>query len=173
MLTIDGAFFAVPQVLNDSSIGEQAMNRFLTAVSLAAMCSASVLAAQTPTSQPAPQDRKQDHAVTVTGCVAPGAGPSQYILTSATAMPAVADKATPATDKGNMPPGHTMSYTLVGGTDLKAHLGHKVEVSGTLAKPGVPPDASAKPPAGDRASKDMMGGTLTVAAVKMVSATCP
>ena len=86
-----------------------------------------------------------DHSVTVTGCVAPGTGTGQFILTNAVTMPAVADKAKPVAEKEKMPPGRTMTYILIGGTDLKAHVGHKVEVMGMLAKPGVPPSSSAKP----------------------------
>ena len=146
------------------------MNRLFVTFSLAAMCSTAAVAAQTPATPSAGQ--KPDHTVTVTGCVAPGTGAGQFMLTNATSMPTVAaDKAKPPMEKDKMPPGHTMSYLLVGGTDLKAHVGHKVEVSGTLAKPGVPADPAAKPDPGARA-KDM-GGTVTVASVKMVSATCP
>ena len=146
------------------------MNRFIASFSLAAICSTALLAAQAP---PAAPVQKPDHSVTVTGCVAPGAAAGQYMLTSAIAMPAVADKAKPAAEKEQMPPGHTMTYMLVGGTDLKPHLGHKVEVLGMLAKPGVPPSATTKPDPGARATKDMAGGTVTVTSVKMVSATCP
>ena len=61
-----------------------------------------------------------------------------------------------------------LSYALIG-DDLKAHLGHKVEVTGTLTN--------------DRTSKDTVAikaipgmkpaGTLTVKSMKMVAETCP
>lgn len=145
------------------------MNRLITYLSLAAICGTALLSAQAP---PAAAGQKPDHSVTVTGCVAPGTGTGQFILTNAVTMPAVADKAKPVAEKEKMPPGRTMTYMLVGGTDLKAHVGHKVEVMGMLAKPGVPPSSSAKPDPGASASKDT-GGTVTVSSVKMVSATCP
>ena len=145
------------------------MIRLIASFSLAAICSTALLAAQAP---PAAAGQKPDHSVTVTGCVAPGTGAGQFILTNAVSMPSVADKAKPVAEKDKMPPGRTMTYMLVGGTDLKAHVGHKVEVTGMHVKPGVPPSSSAKPDPGAGASKDT-GGTLTVASVKMVSTTCP
>ena len=138
------------------------MNRLIAYLSLAAICGTALLSAQAP---PAAAGQKPDHSVTVTGCVAPGSGTGQFILTNAVTMQPVAEKE-------KMPPGRTMTYMLVGGTDLKAHVGHKIEVMGMLAKPGVPPSSSAKPDPGASASKDT-GGTVTVASVKMVSATCP
>ncbi len=61
-----------------------------------------------------------------------------------------------------------LSYALVG-ADLKAHLGHKVEVTGTLTSDRTSKDAAAM--------KEIPGmkpaGTLTVKSVKMVAETCP
>ena len=60
-----------------------------------------------------------------------------------------------------------LSYALIG-ADLKAHLGHKVEVTGTLTN-----DRTSK----NTAIKEIPGmkpaGTLTVKTVKMVAETCP
>jgi hypothetical protein len=61
-----------------------------------------------------------------------------------------------------------MSYILTGG-DVKSHLGHKVEVSGTMSS-----DKTSKETAGIKAAAGMtLAGTLNVKSVKMVSATCP
>jgi hypothetical protein len=61
-----------------------------------------------------------------------------------------------------------LSYALIG-ADLKAHLGHKVEVTGTLTSDGASKDTTA--------IKEIPGmkpaGTLTVKTVKMVAETCP
>jgi hypothetical protein len=109
------------------------------------------------------QEKKPDAgSITVTGCVAPGSAADQFQLTNATlgAAPPAAEK---ASDKPKL--GLGASYNLVGGTNLKAHVGHKVEVTGTMAKP----DAAAKPAPGGTAP----AGTLNVSDVKMVSTSCP
>jgi hypothetical protein len=100
-------------------------------------------------------------AITVSGCVAPGTGADQFQLTNASMGPAAAEKEKAPADKPKM---GLATYNLVGGTNLKAHVGHKVEVTGTLAKP----DPTAKP-----AGPDAPRGTLNVSNVKMVSTTCP
>lgn len=109
------------------------------------------------------QEKKPDAgSITVTGCVAPGSGADQFQLTNATlgAAPPAAEK---AGDKPKLGLGAT--YNLVGGTNLKAHVGHKVEVTGTMGKP----DAAGKPAPGGAAP----AGTLNVSDVKMVSTSCP
>jgi hypothetical protein len=61
-----------------------------------------------------------------------------------------------------------LSYALIG-ADLKAHLGHKVEVTGTLTSDRTSKDAtSIKETPGMKPA-----GTLTVKSVKMVAETCP
>jgi len=95
--------------------------------------------------------------VTVTGCVAESGG--KYMLNNAT----TADAA-----------GAPMSYALSGGSP-KPHVGHKVEVEGTIKAAAAGKDSMKK----DSMSKDKMGkedmatgGTLTVKGLKMVAATC-
>jgi len=129
---------------------------------LAAICAVTlagtVVAAQSGAAGAPGQEKKAEPgAMTVSGCVAAGAGPDQFQLTNAT-------MATPAAEKaGDKPKGVT--YNLVGGQNLKAHVGHRVEVTGMLAKPDP---AAAKPAAGGD-----VRGTLNVKDVKMVSTTCP
>ena len=61
-----------------------------------------------------------------------------------------------------------LSYLLAGG-DVKAHVGHKVEVSGTVSNEKTSKDiAEMKGAPGMK-----LVGTLHVKSVKMVSATCP
>ena len=107
--------------------------------------------------------------MSVTGCVAAKDG--HYMLDNA--MMAGDMKAMPAGDM------KAMSYHLAGG-DLKAHVGHKVEVTGSLAaKAKMGDDKMAMGKMGnDKMANDKMGaadahGTLNVTAVKMISATCP
>jgi hypothetical protein len=68
-----------------------------------------------------------------------------------------------------------ISYELVGGTNLKAHVGHKVEVTGTMAKMDAGAMAKTGTMAKDKmpSDQDMQSMKLNVASVKMVSATCP
>jgi hypothetical protein len=132
------------------------MKRVITMLAIAGLCSTgAVLAAQTPAPAPAPAKKeatkKTDDAtkmakpakeskmaaMSYTGCVAAGTKPNSYVLNDATA--------TGSTDKAN--------YDLKGGS-LKAHVGHKVEVTGTVAKP-----ATGTP-------------VLNVKKVKMVAPTC-
>ena len=124
------------------------MKRVMTAVCCACVLGAAGLSAQA--------DKKMDKmdkgmkSMTVTGCVAEKDG--HFMLNNA--MMAGDTK--------------TMAYDLMGG-DLKAHVGHKVEVMGST---------DAKMMDKGKMDKDKMGmsdmhGTLHVKSVKMISATCP
>jgi hypothetical protein len=139
-----------------------------------------VVAAQTPTTSPSSQATKgQD--VTVEGCVAAeSAMPGQFKLTNATPSSAATEKSTPSP---STPPSADktkgVTYNLMGGSDLKPHVGHKVAVTGTLdssmpkpttEKPSTEKPSTATPPSG---AKDMPAGTLNVKSVKMISTTCP
>jgi hypothetical protein len=135
------------------------------------MISAASLAA----AQAGSMDKKMDaDKVTVTGCVATGSGEGSYTLTNAV-MSSVADKGSMAkdkpmpTEKDTMAADHAMSYSLIGGDDLSAHVGHKVAVTGTVAKE----TSGAKPMPEGHDKMAMKQATLNVASVKMISATCP
>ena len=61
-----------------------------------------------------------------------------------------------------------MSYILMGG-DVKAHVGHKVEVTGAMSS-----DKTSKANVGIKGAPGMeLSGTLNVRSVKMISAMCP
>lgn len=67
-----------------------------------------------------------------------------------------------------------MSYNLLGGENLKAHMGHQIEVLGTMSKQDR--DAMDKMHGIDKgkmSDKDMKPMTLNVSPVKMISSTCP
>jgi len=72
--------------------------------------------------------------------------------------------------------GHMMSYELVGG-DLQAHMGHKVEVTGTMSKSDMEKMDKMRKMGMEKmagtSDKDMQALKLNVTSVKMVSATCP
>jgi|SwirhirootsSR3_FD_contig_71_1233192_length_572_multi_2_in_0_out_0_1 hypothetical protein len=133
------------------------MKRFFYSAVIAMGCTIAV-AAQAPTpDQAKPKDtmakESKDTAktVTATGCVAESGG--HYMLNNAT----TADQTTP------------MTVALSGGS-LKAHVGHKVEITGTMApaKKDTMAKESKEPKKDDMAA----GPTLNVKNVKMVAATC-
>ena len=139
------------------------MKRVLCASVLAMGCTIA-LSAQSGTADKPKDDKmaKDAKTVAVTGCVAEADG--HFMLNNATWEGAAA----PAT------------VGLSGGA-LKPHVGHKVEVSGTMKPAAVgttgtdaKKDPAAKEPA---ASPDMkkdapMAGTLTVKDVKMIAPSC-
>ena len=146
------------------------MKRLMTAVCCACVLGAAGLSAQA--------DKKMDKmdtmdkgmkSMTVTGCVAEKDG--HYMLNNA--MMAGDTKAE--------------AYGLMGG-DLKAHVGHKVEVTGMMDskmmakgkmdKMDKDKMSKDKMMEKDKMDKDKMGmsdmhGTLHVKSVKMMSTTCP
>lgn len=116
-------------------------------------------------------------AITVTGCVAAGTEPDHYMLTN-------------VMKTGETGGGQMVTYALMGG-ELKPHVGHKVEVTGTMepamAKGDMAKDTMAKDKgAMDKGAMDkgamnktmkdgdkaMMHDTLHVKSVKMLAATC-
>jgi hypothetical protein len=160
------------------------MKKLFATMCFAMACSVAALAQTYPA---APADKgqmdkdKKDGTVIVTGCVAQGDTEGQFRLTNAvkadpktspetTAKPAGTSGATP----GAAP--MTMSYDVIGGGDeLKAHVGHKIEATGTtdtMPKMDTMPD-TAKPEKDAAASKDIKGGKLTLTSFKMLSAVCP
>ena len=118
--------------------------------------------------------------VVVTGCVAAGAGEGQFMLNNAmmahdaskptgaagttgtTQTPSTSSppssqttpSQTPAPGDTSKMTGHSMatsSYTLVGGENLKAHVGHKVEITGALdAGMGQTSSSAGTPSSGTR-----------------------
>jgi hypothetical protein len=137
-----------------------------------AMCCACLMAtagsAQTSMDKDKMAKDKMSKPTVVTGCVAAGSEAGHYMLTN------------------GMMAGDTMgkSYNLMGG-DLKAHVGHKVEVTGTMdsdkmmGKDAMKKDAMKKDTmAKDTMAKDKMAmsemhDALQVKSVKMISSTCP
>lgn len=111
--------------------------------------------------------------MSVSGCVTAAKDAGQYMLTNAMMTGGVMAK-----DTATKPAvGHQMmSYALVG-ENLSAHMGHRVEVMGTMSKTDM--DAMAKMEKMSKmdrdkmmAGKDMKAMTLNVTSIKMISATC-
>jgi hypothetical protein len=142
------------------------MKRVLYASVIAMGCTIAVAAqggAAADQAKEKPMSKDAAKTVTVTGCVAESGG--HYMLNNAT----TADAA-----------GAPMSYALSGGT-IKPHVGHKVEVTGTvkpMSKDSMSKDSMSKDKPADKMGKDMKkedmatGGTLAVKELKMVAASC-
>ena len=136
------------------------MKRVLCASVLAMGCTIALSAQSGMADKPKDDKMAKDaKTVAVTGCVAEADG--HFMLNNATWE----GTAKPAT------------VALSGGT-LKPHVGHKVEVTGTMKAMdtgSMNKDATAKPDAmaGHDMKKDAaMAGTLTVKDLKMIAATC-
>src|SRR3954464_5939815 len=107
----------------------------LTAIVLAASTG---IAAQTPQNQNPPNTQGQKtqakeagkDELTVTGCVSLG-DQGKYLLQNATYV-GVASTTRAMPPAGSSTSAPVRSYELTGPSDLKTHVGHKVEVKGTL-----------------------------------------
>lgn len=135
------------------------------------------LSAQTtpPQSQPPMQESKDAaKAVTVTGCLKAGDSADSFLLSD---LKWGQDKAVGTSGAGTpaAPPISATSLKLTGnpsGTKLSDHVGHQIEVSGTIAdKADKAPSATADPAA--RPSSSGSTPSLNVRNVKMIAATCP
>ena len=104
--------------------------------------------------------------VMATGCVADGSG-GHYMLNNATMAGDMKGQM-----KDEMKP---MSYELTG-DNLKPHVGHKVEVTGTMASNKMMRDGKMDKEKMDKMDKDKMAGEMhggiNVKSVKMISASC-
>ena len=163
------------------------MNRAIW-MATAFACATAVVAAQTPSTTPS---RADDKTVTVTGCLeaastatsttAAGATASSgFILanamssasTSASSSSAAGTTATAGTTGTTGTVARGTSYVLEGhDADLKSHVGHKIEVTGTV-EPKSKAGAAAEPTPGVAVSRAMDSDRLMVSSVKMIAAEC-
>ena len=143
------------------------MMKAIVPMFVVACCTATLAQVPDPAKQAPKPMQGLSGAVTVSGCVAEGTPAGHFMLNNAMVMPSAAKKegtaAMPTTGEKSM----AASYMLVGGENLKAHVGHKVEVTGT---PGAPVKMDEKTATG---AKEMKAPELRVQSVKMVSTTCP
>ncbi len=115
-----------------------------------------------------------DRTLTVTGCVAEGIEAGSYTLTSATILANLASRPTTAGTAGTLGTEKSASmehraWYQLKGDDLKAHVGHKVEATGTTSD-NKRIDTSAR--VGTTDAKKDPPSTLTVTSVTMLSTTC-
>jgi hypothetical protein len=103
--------------------GGKPMRRTIAAVAAAMVLSGSALA-QTSAKKDANEPKGRE--ITVTGCLTRGSRPNTFHLSN---MPDALGSQLAVGTKGEVP---SVTYELVGGSDLTAHLGHKMEVTGKL-----------------------------------------
>jgi hypothetical protein len=146
--------------------------KYLSLGVLVFVSAASVGAQQYPA--PKSDDKAAKDSLTVTGCVGAGTEPNTFILTkSSAAAAAPAAPTTPPAATAPAPAADAIVYRLDSPEKVKGHLGHQIEVTGTLdetktaeAKPA--PDAEKT--AGTSGKQPSL--KLKVKEVKMLSATC-
>jgi hypothetical protein len=148
--------------------------KLIAVIYIALVSNQGAVAAQSTQRAPADADKE----ITVTGCLAQGADATHYSLLKATPPQTVGTTGATATTGSTAAPGTevlTVTYDLVGGTDLKAHLGHKVEVTGTAIPPSA---AKTTDTAKEPAPRNAMGrgsefqGAMNVKSVKMIASSC-
>ena len=111
---------------------------------------------------------------TARGCIAKDAERGRYRLTNAEVVPNTTPVATGTSGAPTLDAPSSMeeptTYTLYG-NNLKAHLGHRVEVTGTASRTRV---TDAKPTANAPATPAIeWRSTIDVTSLKMLSTTCP
>jgi hypothetical protein len=101
--------------------------------------SAAAYGQNAPANRPAKDDDRKT--ITVVGCLRTGAQPNQFVL-AATADPLA--KGVAVATSGSVP---NITYQLSGGSNLQAHLGHRVEITGKTtgaAQKAVATDSAVK-----------------------------
>ncbi|HEY7497634.1 MAG TPA: hypothetical protein VH740_03945 [Vicinamibacterales bacterium] len=134
-------------------------------------------------SQPAMADRDAAKTVTVTGCLKAGDTADSFMLSDLkwSSRDSKGTGAVGTSGSAGAPPaglGTVTSLKIVpsASTKLSEHVGHQVEVSGTIsdkdkdrgAAPSAPPD----PASASARSSSSSGPALEVRTVKMIAATC-
>jgi hypothetical protein len=103
---------------------------------------------------------------TVTGCIMQDT--DHFMLNVLPTTPTKAQEDTAADT-------NVTSYTLVGGDDLKAHVNHKVEITGTMGDDKIPATTEKAGAGGEAGTSTSAGArmhTLNVKSLKMISTSC-
>jgi hypothetical protein len=144
------------------------MHNALAAATLSAAVSLATIASVSA-QQPSRSRATSGDSVTLTGCVAETTG--RYMLTQALLVkPEPTPVASAAAEPAQKPRSDDQTYELIG-SQVKAHAGHRVKVSGTMPSTGSSGNAPASADPGKTAHP--IAGTVTVKMVKMLSKTCP
>jgi hypothetical protein len=145
-----------------------------------------MLGAQSPQTDPAGRqsDKSMSGKVTVTGCLQAGVDANSYILNNASKKneSAGSQTATPTPGTPSEMARAENSYTLSTDDrtiDLKSHVGHRIEVTGTLSSGRGHGTSSSSAGAGHERQSQSPGQTQTqdrqhlkVTSVKMISQSC-
>jgi len=140
---------------------------FAVATLIALLSTAATIAAQQAAAKPA-SESPAPNSVTLKGCVAESMG--RYMLKDAVIVkPVPTPTPAAAAEPVTTPPAADQIYGLIG-PQLRAHVGHQVEIVGTM-----PPNADS---GNAQASQDPertahpMAGTVNVKTVTMLASTC-
>lgn len=130
-------------------------------------------------SQPPMQEARDSASknITVTGCLKAGDSADSFLLSDLKWSKDAKGAGAVGTSGTAAPPAAIASATNLkivpsGSTKLSEHVGHTVEVTGTLADKAGRPSAAPADPAAARPSASSAAPSLEVRSVKMVSATC-
>jgi hypothetical protein len=152
------------------------MNRIkcAAAVAIAVGCTVALSAQAVSVDKDKADQTSMNSPVTVTGCVAKGNEAGQYVLTNAVLASektaATGTTTAPSIDKTASKAAGT-SYALKG-DNLEAHVGHKVEVTGTTWQEKANPTDSKETSTPTSAGSTSPQTTFDVKTVKMLSTTC-
>lgn len=152
--------------------------RFSTVLAFTALSLSTTAIAQQPGTPAAKKDDDRKP-ITVVGCLQTGAQANQFVLA---ATPDALAKGVAVRTSGAVP---NVTYVLSGGTNLAAHVGHRVEITGRTsgdARKAVSSDSSAtkrveiegkpdpKVETKEKATIEMRD--LQIESLKMVSTSC-
>lgn len=160
----------------------------------AILCASALATAQSPTTTTASASTTANDKITVSGCLQGGAASSSTTASTSTAsssmsnyvlIPMAADTTagtagsttttTATTDKSDMRTRGTTQYVLDGrDSELKNHVGHRIEVTGTIGSQGDHGKAATSTTTSGSASTRMNHPTetLKVSSVRMISSSC-
>jgi hypothetical protein len=96
---------------------------------------------------------QKSSAGTYTGCLAKGDGPNEFKLTNVN--------------------GGNEEYVLIGGKDLKDHVGHKVEVKGKEISAKRAAKAEKASGAAEKGESEPAHAHIRVSSMRHIAATCP
>jgi hypothetical protein len=150
---------------------------FKTILAISVLSVSTTAAAQGPDTKAATKDDDLKP-VTVVGCLQAGAQANQFVL-AATADPVA--KGVAVATSGAVP---NVTYVLSGGTNLAAHVGHRVEITGrtsgrartaetaetSVTRERVPDKPDPKVETKEKATIEMRD--LRIESLKMVSTSC-
>ena len=161
------------------------MGRLLTAAVVAAICTTGLAAQSTQTAQTKDETQKVP-VLTVSGCLGNGDEPSTFVLTNVKWLDKASTEKSAVGTSGSDADTSGATVRLVGtpsGVRMSEHVGHTVEITGTLVDEVAPrpkpeteqatqpaPQQPPQPPSQQPAPKS--GHTMNVRTIKMIGENC-